>query len=119
MRSSPAAQPSQNGCVSGVGTGTGLSVIDSPHTIAITRTSFWNQLLIRPRWLSREECSRAQCGAPWGRMVSDQHNEEAVPSHAQAAEDRGRDRLAVEPHRPDPAGPAGRGPAGVHRARLL
>jgi hypothetical protein len=29
MRSSPAAQPSQNGCVSGVGTGTGLAATRS------------------------------------------------------------------------------------------
>src|ERR1700760_3264226 len=67
MRSSPAAQPSQNGWVSGVGTGTGFSVIDSPQA------HYQNKFL--------ELASGLVAGAVKGQpMVSDHHEAEAVPA---------------------------------------
>ena len=47
MRSTPSAQPSQNGCVSGVGTGMGLAVMRLTSFLArarrtIARMIFWN-----------------------------------------------------------------------------
>jgi hypothetical protein len=40
MRSTPSAQPSQNGCVSGVGTGTALAVAARPSGRVMQLTSF-------------------------------------------------------------------------------